>query len=75
MTWDGVLKLKDFRKTVNNTVSTNEQIAGIKDFIASFPEQKARFIRVTAKVLEGCPPGHPGEGKPAWIFADEIVVN
>lgn len=62
-------------KTVNNTVSLNGQIASIQDFTASFTGQKARFINVTAKVLEACPPGHPGEGKPAWIFADEIVVN
>ncbi|MEI6695297.1 MAG: sulfatase [Bacteroidota bacterium] len=22
-----------------------------------------------------CPPGHPGEGKPAWIFCDEVIVR
>lgn len=62
-------------KTVANDISVNEQAAVIKDFTASFPEQKARFIRVTAKMLDQLPKGHAGEGKPAWIFADEIVVN
>jgi hexosaminidase len=62
-------------KTVANDVSANEQAAVIKDFTASFPERKARFVRVTARVLDQLPKGHSGEGKPAWIFADEIVVN
>ncbi len=62
-------------KTVSNDVSVNEQAAVIKDFTARFPQQKARFVRVTAKVLDQLPKGHAGEGKPAWIFADEIVVN
>ena len=62
-------------KTIINTVSTDEHEAIIKDFKAAFAEQKAKFIRVTAKVLPTCPKGHPGEGKPTWVFADEIIVN
>jgi hexosaminidase len=34
-----------------------------------------RFIRVTAKVLDALPDGHSGRGTPAWLFADEIIVN
>jgi len=30
---------------------------------------------VTAKNIGVCPKSHPGEGKPAWIFADEIMVQ
>lgn len=62
-------------KTINNSTSVDEQASVIKDFTAEFPEQKVKFIRVTAKALEALPKSHPGEGKPAWIFADEIVVN
>jgi hexosaminidase len=58
-----------------NDVSLQDQASVIKDFTASFPERKARFIRVTAKKLDALPKGHPGEGQPAWIFADEIIVN
>lgn len=60
---------------VNNTVSVNEQAATIKDFQANFKPVAARFVRVTAKNLGECPKGHSGEGKPAWLFADEIIVN
>ncbi|HRN71750.1 MAG TPA: family 20 glycosylhydrolase [Ginsengibacter sp.] len=62
-------------KTVPNDVSPNEMASTIKDFKAEFPTQKVRFIRVTAKAIDGLPKGHPGEGKPGWIFADEIMVN
>ena len=61
--------------TVNNTVSLNEKTSVMKDFTATFPERNVRFVRVTARVLDQLPKGHSGEGKPAWIFADEIVVK
>ena len=61
-------------QTVANTVYVDEKKSTIKDFTATFPQQKARFIRVTAKNTV-CPKGHPGVGKPAWIFVDEIMVN
>jgi len=61
--------------TVKNTISPDEKSRVIQDFSLNFPAQKARYIRVTAKNLGLCPKGHPGEGKPAWVFADEIMVN
>lgn len=61
-------------KTVDNDVPSNTMTA-IKDFTANFPEQKARYIRVTAKALKGLTKDHPGKDLPAWIFADEIVVE
>ncbi len=36
---------------------------------------EARYLRVTIKNLGTCPPGHSGEGQPAWLFVDEIVVE
>jgi hexosaminidase len=61
--------------TVKNTISPDEKGSVIKEFPLNFPLQKARFIRVNAKNLGVCPKGHPGEGLPAWLFADEIVVE
>lgn len=58
-----------------NNISMDEKQSTIKDFIVKFPERKCRFIRVTAKNPGVCPPGHPGEGKPSWIFADEIMAK
>ncbi len=60
---------------VKNNISPDEKGSIIKDFTLQFPVQKAKYIRVTAKNLGICPKGHPGEGQPAWLFADEIVVH
>lgn len=59
---------------VKNDVSTDTPTV-IKDFAISFDSVKAKFIRVTAQTLPTAPKGHPGEGKPVWIFADEIIVR
>jgi hexosaminidase len=59
--------------TIVNPVSVNEKSA-LHSFVADFSSKRARYIRVIAK-NNLCPPGHPGVGKPAWIFADEIVVK
>jgi hexosaminidase len=60
-------------QTVNNLISINDKNSKF-DFKTSFPAETARFIRVTAK-NNICPPGHNGEGKPGWIFADELIVE
>jgi hexosaminidase len=62
-------------KTVANPISQQEKKSVINNFTATFPSLKARFVRVTAKVLNQLPKGHSGEGKSAWIFADEFIVE
>jgi hexosaminidase len=47
----------------------------IRAFAVDIRPETVRYLRVTAARIPGCPKGHPGEGKPAWIFADEIVVE
>lgn len=34
-----------------------------------------RFLKVVARNIGVCPENHKGEGNPAWIFADEIIVT
>ncbi len=68
---DGI-SFKDIQ-TVLNPVDIKQKNA-LFDFKANFPSQTVRYIRVTAK-NNFCPAGHPGEGKPGWIFADEIIVE
>ncbi len=58
-----------------NDISPTVTASTIKNFTLKFSATNVRYIRVTAVTLEGCPKGHPGEGKPAWTFADEIVVE
>ncbi|MDE3236864.1 MAG: family 20 glycosylhydrolase [Bacteroidota bacterium] len=58
-----------------NTIAATVTNPLIKNFSVSFEPTSVRYVRVTAKVLDGCPAGHPGEGKPAWVFADELIVE
>ena len=58
-----------------NDIPPTVTASTIKNFTVKFSATNARYIRVTAVTLEACPKGHPGEGKPAWTFADEIVVE
>jgi hexosaminidase len=68
---------KQFRTvgTYVNKVAAEETKSMQEDFRIAFSATQARYIRVTAKVLPGCPKGHPGEGKPAWLFVDEVLVK
>lgn len=61
--------------TIQNTVSLQDKTPTIKDFQAKFAPVKARYVRATAKVLNQLPKGHSGEGKPAWLFVDEFIVE
>jgi hexosaminidase len=47
----------------------------LKEFSVSFNPVKAGFIKVVAYNLGKCPKGHAGEGKDAWMFIDEIMVD
>lgn len=47
----------------------------IYNFATSFVAQQAKYVRVTANILPKLPKGHSGEGKPSWLFADEIAVE
>lgn len=66
-----------FRKVAALTtdVAPSETAFIVKDYVAAFDPAPVRFVRIHAQRLDACPPGHPGEGKPAWLFADELVVE
>lgn len=44
-------------------------------FTAVFKPVKARYIKVVAKNMSTAPAWHNAAGAPAWIFADEVIVN
>ncbi|HOI32481.1 MAG TPA: GH92 family glycosyl hydrolase, partial [Bacteroidales bacterium] len=68
---------KNFEKTdrINNTVSVYHSGSLIKEFELKIKDQTARYVKVYAKNRAICPAGHVGAGEPAWIFADEIVIE
>jgi arylsulfatase A-like enzyme len=50
-------------------------ILQVVDIKLSLENVNARFLKVTARNFGIIPPGHSGEGNPAWLFVDEIMVE
>ncbi|MBP6977972.1 MAG: family 20 glycosylhydrolase [Bacteroidales bacterium] len=63
------------RFTVHNPVSPEDEGVIIRDFSVDTGKIPARYIKIIAENRGVCPPGHPGAGEKAWIFADEIIIN
>lgn len=68
---------QDFRllEKVANASDIYDNEPQIKFFSTETSAENIRYIRVTAKNQGVCPPGHAGEGKPAWLFVSEIWVE
>lgn len=67
---------KNFKKmgSAKNKIPVSNPERLTQDLVVK-KNTKAKYIRVTAKNLGECPKGHAGEGYPAWMFVDEIVVE
>ncbi|GAB4279037.1 MAG: GH92 family glycosyl hydrolase [Marinilabiliales bacterium] len=59
---------------VINDIPQLEEGAIIKEFKVKHNDN-ARYVKIIAKNPGKCPENHPGAGNPAWIFADEIIIN
>ncbi len=44
-------------------------------FTSVFKPVKTRYIKIAAKNMSTAPVWHNAAGAPAWIFADEVIVN
>ena len=61
--------------SVKNTVGERTNGPVVKDFTVKLNGKSARYIRVQAVNRVNCPAWHPGAGKKAWVFVDEIVIK
>ncbi len=64
-------KVAEIKNEIADTVLTNT----VKRYSATFPNEKARYIKVIATNYGALPTWHPGAGGPAYIFVDEIEVE
>ncbi len=48
---------------------------GCQEYMVSFPETSAKYLKVTARCIESLPEWHDGRGKPGFLFIDEIIVK
>ena len=68
----------------NEIISTNKPIVvrqkratggEIISYKIAFNQKGVKKIMIKAVNHGVCPVGHPGEGKPAWIFTDEVILR
>ncbi|MFM7021540.1 MAG: chitobiase/beta-hexosaminidase C-terminal domain-containing protein [Flavobacteriales bacterium] len=57
--------------TTKKIIKTNKQLVSVK---IAFTPVNTRYLKVVAKTLL-IPEGFSGEGKAAWIFVDEIILE
>lgn len=62
-------------KTIVNDVPQKSTEVLIKEFVASYNKEKARYVKVKALSIKKCPDWHSGAGGKAWLFIDEILVK
>jgi predicted alpha-1,2-mannosidase len=60
---------------IKNDVPQTNEGAIIKTFEMQITPVKARYVKVIATNIGNCPPWHKGQGNPAWMFSDEIIVK
>jgi hexosaminidase len=61
---------KKFKDIDEKTIQTNNGV--IHEVFSPF---KARYLKVVVQHYGTIPDGQPGEGNPAWLFVDEIIVE
>jgi predicted alpha-1,2-mannosidase len=65
-----------FRDAGALTTKEGEREEGTKVLYYEFaPKTRARFVRIVGVNRGTCPVWHPGAGRKAWLFADEIEVE
>jgi hypothetical protein len=71
---DGVVYQIMSKQSPSPAKSSNPALQRKEDVTFQNLSMVARFVRIRTKGNHVCPPGHPGAGKPSWIFADEIMI-
>ena len=63
------------RSEVLNTIDPKQEGATVHDFVSTFKDLKAQYIRIVAKNPGRLPAWHHAAGNESFIFADEIIVE
>ncbi len=46
-----------------------------KEYVATFPETTAKYLKVTAETVKSMPKWHAAAGSQAFVFVDELIVR
>ena len=65
----------DFLVALLEHEHANQEPVFTETYAVEFAPRATRYVRVRAASRRICPDWHIGVGGPAWIFADELVVE
>ena len=60
---------------IYSSISEKENGGIVKRFVKKLDNRLVRYVKVIGLNRGYCPDWHIGKGEPAWVFADEIVVE
>ena len=60
---------------VTNDIPQDNWDKIFKNFTLLMKPVNARYVKIVARNIGACPPGHKGNGAPSWIFTDEIIIE
>ncbi|MCF8405536.1 MAG: alkaline phosphatase [Bacteroidales bacterium] len=67
----------NFKKVGSKILAENiNELQGGRNLLSvNITPAETKYIKVVASNIGFCPEGHPGQGKPAWLFVDEIIIE
>ena len=62
------------RAKLSPQISAKQEGHFFKEFVMSFPEVEAKYIKIKAVNYGACPDWHPAAGSKSWLFVDEVRI-
>ena len=62
------------RASFEPKISAKQEGQFFKEFVISFPEVQAKYVKIKAINYGVCPDWHPAAGSKSWLFVDEVRV-
>ena len=62
------------RAKLSPQISVKQEGQFFKEFVMSFPEVEAKYIKIKAVNYGVCPDWHPAAGSKSWLFVDEVRI-
>ena len=62
------------RAKLSPQISAKQEGHFFKEFVMSFPEVEAKYIKIKAVNFGACPDWHPAAGSKSWLFVDEVRI-
>ena len=62
------------RAKLSPQISAKKEGHFFKEFVMSFPEIEAKYVKIKAVNYGMCPDWHPAAGSKSWLFVDEVRI-